>query len=348
MRTAGRAFGASVGVAAAVASVIVGYLAIPEGTSSEDWARRVNAICEKNASELRHPLRSATDGLASLTELVRDPSNVDAVGADLTTTSHDIQDAADSYREVVGQIREIDRPDEAEGIEALLDTGSAFYGALDDIATLLVSASGAVARVVENPGDAGVLSAASEELGAVTVAVQSATVTGFPAYQAVVADLGLEQCAVEVAALPPISPSPSTGLDEAQSALARRWGFDPAECAHPGSPAQTAGVEAQINCNVAGLEGRDPFFVSFSNLEALRSWFGVGVDQVADCGSGQEAEYALPETPHPGRIHCFPFENDYRVAVMLTDALVAFAAEASGPIALERHATDLIARLDAD
>ncbi len=343
MRTAWRAFGASVGVIAAVASVIVGYLAIPKDISAEDWGRRVNAICEQTAAELRDPLRDAAGVAQSLSALLEDPSNARAVAADLTTAAHDIQDAADSYRVVIGQIRALDRPDDTSEIDALLDAGSDLYAALDGVSLGLQSASGTVSSLLENPGDSGLLSRVSDELEALVIDMEEIIATGLPAYQSAIADLDLEQCEVTQAPLPPVSDT----LDEEQAALAHRLGFDSVECQPATSPVAAPGALAQLNCTVAEFPDRNPFFISFATLKDLKAWFGASRDRVAKCGSGEHATYDLPDAPHPGRLDCYPADaGAYRVAVMLSDELIGFAAEAEGPSALERWATEFVGQLD--
>ena len=344
MRTAGRALAAGVGIVAAVASVVVGYLAIPKSISPEDWARRVNAICEKNAGELRDPLRSAAAGLASFNVLLQDPANVAAAGADLTTTAIDIQDTADSYRQVMGEIREIDQPRETSKIDSLLDAGAQMYESLDSIAQRLTSASSEVASYVRDPSDEAAQSQLSEDLTALTLFVERDAGNAVTAYQQAVARLDLKQCQVK-STPPPESPESPGVLNEEEVALAHLFAFDPAQCSPVTTPAPPTGAVARVNCSLRGLE-HAPFFISFSSREDLESWFGADKDRFDDCGAGKKAEYPLDNSLHPGRLRCFSVSNGYRVDIMLTNELVIFSAEAAGPNGLLRRALELVDRLD--
>ncbi len=115
LRSAGSAAVAVVGVATALFGAYAAYLTLPQQISAEDWTRRTNAICEKSAADLR-------------------ANNFGAVASDLNTASQEAQDSADAYRLLVGQVRELEPPEDARRIDALLVAGAAVYRGLDQIA----------------------------------------------------------------------------------------------------------------------------------------------------------------------------------------------------------------------
>ncbi len=102
-------------MATALFGAYAAYLTLPQQISAEDWTRRTNAICEKSAADLR-------------------ANNFGAVASDLNTASQEAQDSADAYRLLVGQVRELEPPEDARRIDALLVAGAAVYRGLDQIA----------------------------------------------------------------------------------------------------------------------------------------------------------------------------------------------------------------------
>jgi hypothetical protein len=253
----------------------------------------------------------------------------------------DIQDTADSYRQVIGEIREIDRPDDTSKIDSLLDGGAELYQSLDSISQRLISASSEVALYAQDPSDEAAKGQLMEDLTALTAFVERDAGDAVTSYQRAVTALNLKQCQVKSSPLP----ESASVLNDDEVALAHLFAFDPAQCSPVTAPAPPSGAVARVNCSVSGLE-HAPFFVSFSSREDLESWFGAAQDRFNDCGAGKKAEYPLNNSLHPGRLRCFTVPNGYRVDIMLTNELVMFSAEAEGPIGLLRRALELVDRLD--
>ncbi|MCW2759885.1 MAG: hypothetical protein JWR85_86 [Marmoricola sp.] len=346
-----------IGTLTALFGAYAGYRSLPQGVSNDDWVRRTNAVCEQNASDLRHPLQDVSGTVQNVTVLIAN-KNLSAAAADLGTTSRGVQDSADAYRKLVGSMRALERPEDAAEIDVLLKAGSGVAKGLDRIAGDLARVSSNVATIPSGGvQDKDSLEGAMASLATAVSDLYVMQRDTWSAYQQAIIDLKLTECEgwndtgkpVPVAPRDTGTPTPQAPgtLTADQTALARRLGFEPSQCRPADSPSRAVGALAELNCRGSGLPG-DPFFISFSSEESLRGWFGPRADQPGDCGEGSNAERDLPrDSAHPGRLRCFPLQaGGFRVEVMLTQSLVGIAAQNPGPSTLESWITGFLEKPD--
>ncbi len=344
-----------IGTVTALFGAYAGYRSLPQGVSHEDWVRRTNAICEQSASDLRHPFQDVSETVQNVMVLIAN-KNLAAAGADVGTTARGVQDSADAYRKLIGRVREMERPDDATQIDALLKAGSGVYHGLDRVAGDLATVSTNVAAIPSVP-DNDSLEGAIASVNTTAADLDTMQRDTWPAYERAVIDLDLTECeGWNATGKPPTVPPRETGtptpppagtLTADQMALARRMGFEASQCRPADTPSRAVGALAELNCRGSGLP-IDPAFLSFSTQEHLRSWFRPQADQVGDCGEGRTAERDLPrDSEHRGRMRCYPLAaGGYRVEVMLTDRLVGIAAHSPGPSALQRWITKFLQKPD--
>lgn len=193
---AGSAAAVVIGAVTALFGAYAAYQALPEAVSVQDWARHTNAVCEMSAADRRDPLRQVSDVIQIVSVQIAAPTpNFGQVAADLKTTARGLEDNADAYRSLIGQVRELQPPDDDARTRALLAAGSDVYVGLDSVALDLTHVSEGLATLstgaLADPQSLRVLLASLSTTTRDLDTMQRAT---WPVYVRRVIDLDLDRC----------------------------------------------------------------------------------------------------------------------------------------------------------